>query len=110
MRESGDSPAIIQGRLQIRDITFRFENSGYFKVRVKPRLRDVNVTEFTGRVVGDDDNKVGTAAIKDRGTLTARVNSNGDTVKIEIVNATPLPSVITAAAWRGLFNEIARQG
>lgn len=110
MRDDGDSPAILDGRLQVRDITFRHEKTGYYKVVVTPRLRSANDYEFTGRVVGDDDNQVGTAAIDDFGSFMARVNSDGETAKIEITNDTPFPSVITAAAWRGMFNEIARQG
>jgi hypothetical protein len=110
MRDDGDSPAILDGRLQVRDMTFRHEQTGYYKVVVTPRLRAANDYEFTGRVVGDDDNQVGTAAIDDFGSFMARVNSDGETAKIEIKNDTPFPSVITAAAWRGMFNEIARQG
>lgn len=110
MRDEADGNAIIQGRLQIRDITFRHENTGYYKVSVTPRLRPANDYEFTGRVVGDDDNQVGTAAIDDQGSFMARVNSDGETAKIEVMNDTPFPSVIVAAAWRGYFNEIARQG
>lgn len=110
MRERDDSPAIIDGRLQVRDITFQHVSSGYYKVTVTPRLRSANEYEFTGRVVGDDDNQIGSAAIDDEGTFRARVNSDGTTVTITVSNDTPFPSVITAAAWRGYFNEIARQG
>lgn len=106
----GDGPAIIDGRLQLRDITFSHQETGYYKVTVTPRQRTANVFEFTGRVVGDQDNQIGSAPIDDRGNFTALVNTNGETGKIEITNDTPFPSVITAASWRGFFNEISRQG
>lgn len=110
MREGPDSPAILDGRLQIRDITFSHEETGYYKVQITPIQRTANVYEFTGRTIGDNENQIGSAAIDDRGTFTAIVNSNGETVKIEVINDTPFPSVITAASWRGYFNEITRQG
>ena len=110
MRESEDAPVIIDGRLQVRDITFQHVDSGYYKVSVTPRLRDANDYEFTGRVVGDDDNIVGAAAIDAEGKFRARVNSDGTTARIVISNDTPFPSVITSAAWRAFFNEISRQG
>jgi hypothetical protein len=110
MREDGDSPAILDGRLQIRDITFSHENTGYYKVAVTPLQRTVDNYEFTGRTIGETENQIGSAPIDDRGTFMALVNSNGETVKIEVINDTPFPSVITAATWRGFFNEITRQG
>lgn len=110
MRERADDPAIITGRLQVRDITFQYQDTGYFKVQVTPLARSVDTYEFTGRTLGDDDNVVGAAAIDDFGSFRAQVLTNGETGKIEIINDTPFPSVIVAAAWRGFFNELSRQG
>jgi hypothetical protein len=110
MREDADSPAILDGRLQLRDITFSHEDTGYYKVRVTPIQRTALDYEFTGRTIGDNQNQIGAAPIDDRGTFTSLVNSDGETAKIEVINDTPFPSVITAATWRGFFNEITRQG
>ncbi len=110
MRERGDSPAILNGRLQVRDLILQYEKSGFFTVDITPRARSVNTYTFSGRVLGDEDNQVGVAAIDDLGSFRAMVNSRGETVKIEVKNDSPFPSVITAAAWRGFFNEISRQG
>ncbi len=107
--QDGES-AILNGRLQMRDMRLAYVESGYFKVEVIPRLRDTKTYEFTGRVVGDDNNVVGSAAIDDLGTFRFIVNSNGETCRILVKNDTPFPSVITSASWRGFFNEISRQG
>jgi hypothetical protein len=110
MREADNEPAIISGRLQIKDITFQYKDTGYFKVTVTPRFRGANDFEFSGNVLGDAETVIGSAPINSRGSLTARVHSDGSTAKIEVSNDTPLPSIITAASWRGFFNEISRQG
>lgn len=105
---SEDGRAIISGRLQLRDMTVSFINTGYFKVTVTPLVRTPRSREFTGRVLGSASNTVGAAAIEAEGTYRFPVLSKADTVKIEIINDTPYPSVITAASWRGMFNEISR--
>ena len=110
MRETADSAAILNGRLQVKDIRFHFVSSGYFSVDVTPQNRDTDKYEFTGSEVGNSETTVDGAPIISEGTFRARVMSNGATCKIEVVNNTPFPSVITAAAWRGFFNEVSRQG
>jgi hypothetical protein len=110
MRTRGTDPAIITGKLQVKDINFHYQDTGYFKVQVTPLQRDVDTYEFTGRIIGDADNVVGQAAIDDFGTFRAQVLTNGETGTIEVINDTPFPSVIVAAAWRGFFNELSRQG
>ena len=110
MRTEGDSPAIITGKLQVRDITFQYQGTGYFRVDVTPLARSVDSYEFTGRILGDADNVIGSAAIDDFGAFRAQVLTNGQTGKIELINDTPFPSIIVSAAWRGFFNEVTRQG
>jgi hypothetical protein len=110
LRETEESPAIISGRLQVRDISFRYETTGYFKVVVTPMARTAQKSEFSGNVVGSSDTQVGSAPISDSGVFTVPVRSDGSTAKIEIKNDSPFPSIIVGASWRGFFNELSRQG
>lgn len=113
MREGGSStgvgPAILNGRLQLRDIVFFHEDTGYYVVQVTPQARSAVQYPFTGRIIGDENNIVGQPAIQEEGKFKVPILSNALTVKIEILNDSPQPSVITGASWRGFFNEISRQ-
>lgn len=110
MRETNDGEAILTGVLKVNDMTWEYEKTGYFKVSVTPEFRDTDVYEFTGRVLGDEDNVIGAAAIDDFGEFQNMVLTDGKTGKIVVNNDTPFPCVLTAAAWRGFFNEVSRQG
>jgi hypothetical protein len=113
MREAGSSagvgPAILNGRLQLRDMTFFHEDTGYYFVQVTPLHRPAVQYPMTGRILGDGNNLVGQPAIVDEGKHKVPILSNALTVKIEVINDSPLPSVITGATWRGFFNELSRQ-
>lgn len=110
MREGDEDPAIISGRLQVKDISFNYEETGYFTVTVTPLGRDAREYVFIGNIAGDAQTVAGTPPIDDEGVFRAGVGSDGRTVTIEIENDSPFPSVITAASWRGFFNELSRQG
>lgn len=102
--------AMRTGRLQMKNITFSFKNTGYFEVHVTPKARDTKVWKMTGHILGDASFTIGSPTILENGTYTAKVGSKGDTVKIEVVNSSPYPSVITGATWRGFYNNIVLQG
>lgn len=109
MRESIEGPAILNGTLTLLDMTFKYTETGYFKVTVTPEFRDPNVFQFEGRIVGSGNNIIGQAAIEDSGEFRVGVGGSGQDTLIVVENDTVLPSVITSLAWRGFFNEITRQ-
>lgn len=106
MRE-GDT-AIINGRLQLRHMSLRYEDSGYFKVDVTPQYRDTRTYEMTGRILGAGDNQVQAFNLSS-GSYRFLVSSNAETVNIRVGSDSFLPFTITSAAWVGFFNEISRQ-
>lgn len=107
VREAEDERTVTAGRTQMRYISFDYEDSGYFEIHVTPKARTTRVKKFTGRVLGSEDNKIGSNPIES-GTIRARVNSRADTVTIAIKNDTHLPHRITSAFWTGFFNELSR--
>lgn len=103
-----DGTTLTNGRLQLKRISFDYEDTGFFQVRVTPSQRTARTFSMTGRVLGDGSNNIGSVPIIS-GTQRFPVGSKGDTVKIEVLNSTHLPCKITSAFWVGMFNELTRQ-
>lgn len=101
---------ITSGRFQLRNITFNYKQSGFFKVRVTPEFRDPRTFAFTGRIVGSGDSRIGIPAISSLGAFRVPVMSRGDTVQIEVINDSEKPMNITSIDYVGFFNELTRQG
>ena len=107
LRDEGGA-AQINGRLQLKDLTLDYTDTGYFKVEVTPEKRSTQTYEFTGRTIGGT-NPIGAAAIDENGTFKVPVLAGSHQVQINIKNDTPFPSVINSLSWRGLYNEITAQ-
>ncbi len=101
--------AIINGRLQLRTMGLRYENTGYFTVSVVPQGRASMDWTFSGRILGSADNQVQRFPILS-GTFRFGVRSNADSVTIRIGSDKFMPFSIVSAVWTGFFNEVSRQG
>lgn len=100
--------AIVNGRLQLRQMTLRYANSGYFTVKVLPAYRDEKLHTFTGRILGSGSNQIQKFSISS-GRFRFLVGSGAENVNIRIGSDQFLPFTITSGAWIGFFNEISRQ-
>lgn len=109
LRDANGS-AVTTGRLQLRHMFLNYRNTGYFEVWVTPEARSTRIWKMTGKILGSARNVIGSPSIEELGAYRVRVESRADTTKIEIVNSSPYPSVITGGAWVGFYNNIARQG
>jgi len=98
---NGQQP-IGEGRLQLRRMTLSYSGTGYFRVEVTPKYRNLYRYVFSGRVVGSGQNVIGQVAIE-QGTFRFPVASKNDQVQIDIVNDSPLPSTFLSAEWEGFF-------
>jgi len=107
LRDSSDQ-TITTGRLQIKRLWVNYADTGFFQFKVTPTSRTARTFAMTGRVLGDAGNLIGRVPIVS-GSQRFPVGSRGDTVKLEIINSTHLPSKITSVAWIGQFNELTRQ-
>jgi len=101
--------AIVNGRLQLRHMTLRYTDAGFFNVTVTPYGRDPKTWTFTGRRVGDFLNRIQSYPITS-GKFRFWINSNSETTEIKVWSDSFLPYTITSAAWIGFFNEVSRQG
>ncbi|MFG1227145.1 phage nozzle protein [Xanthobacter wiegelii] len=101
--------AIVNGRLQLRVMTLRFTDSGFFNITITPYGRDPKTWTYTGRQLGDVSNTIQSFPITS-GRYRFWINSNSESTSIKIWSSTFLPYTITSAAWIGFFNEVSRQG
>ncbi len=101
---------VTSGRYQLRNITFNYRETGFFKVQITPEFRDPRTHAFTGRIVGSGDSRIGVPAISQLGSFRVPVMSRGDTVKIAVINDSEKPMIITSIDYVGFFNELTRQG
>ena len=104
-----DNVPILNGRLQLQDITVLVEKTGYYKMQItSDGGRDVKSETFEGKVLGGGL-AVDDASVQDADSQRHVVHSRGDDTKVEFINDTAAPSVITSLQWRGYFNELSRQ-
>jgi len=88
-------------RLQLRKVSFNFNDTGYFEVDVTSTGRDANKTTFTGRTLGQIDNLLGYSAVVQDGTQEVGIQSQASQTDITITNDTHLPCIFQSAEWEG---------
>ncbi len=93
-RSDGGIETVVSGRHQIRYMTFVYDNTAYFSVRVTPLVGGDPGTSvdypFTGRWVSAGS-ALGSVGSED-GDFRVPIFSQSDSVKIEILNDSPFPS------------------
>ncbi|AXN54101.1 tail tubular protein B [Pelagibacter phage HTVC109P] len=99
--------AITSGRYQIRNISFDYENSGYFQVEVTPENRTKNTTFMTGYVIGftGAPNNVAIAT----GTLRVPVQARNTAFELEIKSSSHLPMHLASAEVEGYYHRRSRR-
>ena len=95
----GDASDI--ARFQLRTISFTYNDTGTFTVTQTNGRRDPTSAVFTGRLLGDLANLLDQSAVDTSGNFKVGVQSQAKESKIEITNASPLPSVFQKAEWEG---------
>ena len=100
--------AVTSGRYQIRNISFNFENSGFFQVEVTPNNRDKSTTIMNGYVIGTSTSLVGQPAISS-GTLRVPVQCRNTEFVMDIKSNSHLPVYIADAEIEGYYHARSRR-
>jgi len=79
-----------------------YYDTGFFKVSVEPRGRNVSTLVFTGRVVGSSNNTINRLPIE-TGTFKFPVLAKSDLVGITIESDSFLPCAFQSAEWEGYY-------
>ena len=98
---SGSRSAIKDGRLQIRNWTVSFNDTGFFQTSVIPKGRSESTTTFTGAIVSSAT--VNGVNLED-GDYTFAVQSRNDQLTVKLTNNSHLPSNFINAEWQAYYN------
>lgn len=96
--DGGGQVAITTGRLQVRNMSVTYSQTGFFEAHVSAYGETPSVYTFTGVVLGEAT--VG-APYLGEGTFNFPIMSRNDKVVIDLVNDTHLPCVFLSAEWEG---------
>ena len=96
----GSRISVKEGRLQIRNWSVSFNDTGFFTTQVIPVGRDTSNTTFTGTITGTG--LLGTVNLED-GDYTFAVQSENDKLTIKLLNDSHLPSNFINANWEGYY-------
>ena len=97
---TGSRTRVREGRLQIRNWTVSYNDTGFFQTSVTPVGRDESTTTFTGTVLGTG--LTGTVNLED-GDFTFAVQSRNENLTIKLTNNSHLPSNFVNAEWEGYY-------
>jgi len=98
--QQGSRTRIREGRLQIRNWTVSFNDTGFFTSEVTPVGRSTSSSTFTGTIVGTG--LAGTVNLED-GDFTFAVQSRNENLTIELKNNSHLPCNFVNAEWEGYY-------
>ena len=102
----GQKPQTIS-RLQLRNITLNFANTGNFTARVTHTNRITEDTDdklFTGRKVSQASNKTNQTSIINSGSFKVPLLGNSKNIKLELLSSSHLPCEFQSAEWEGFYH------
>ena len=96
----GSRISIKEGRLQIRNWSVNFNNTGFFTTLVQPVGRSSSSTTFTGTITGTG--LLGTVNLAD-GDYAFAVQSESDKLTVTLASDSHLPCNFINASWQGYY-------
>ena len=105
--DNGSTQALIEGRLQLRQMWFNYADSGYFKVTVDIKDKQAYVYEYTSRFLGTRFNILGAMPFT-TGSFKFPIQAKNENVNICLETDTPLPVSLVGAGWIGNYQRRTR--
>lgn len=105
--DNGSTQALIEGRLQLRQMWFNYADSGYFKVTVDIKDKQAYVYEYTSRLLGTRFNILGAMPFA-TGSFKFPIQAKNENVNICLETDTPLPVSLVGAGWIGNYQRRTR--
>jgi hypothetical protein len=105
---SNNNEPIATGRLQLRNMTLLYSNTGEFETHVTPTGRATSIKKFKGRILGAASLLVSRVSLE-TGKFKFPILSKSDEVKIELISESFLPLSFQSAEWEGYFTVRSRK-
>ena len=105
--DNGNTQAVTDGRLQLRQMWFNYSNSGYFKVTVDIDNKTTYVYEYTSRLLGTHFNILGEMPFT-TGSFRFPIQAKNENCTITLETDTPLPIALVGAGWIGNYQRRTR--
>ena len=105
--DNGSTQALIEGRLQLRQMWFNYADSGYFKITVDIKDKQAYVYEYTSRLLGTRFNILGAMPFT-TGSFKFPIQAKNENVTICLETDTPLPVSLVGAGWIGNYQRRTR--
>lgn len=105
--DNGNTQALIEGRLQLRQMWFNYADSGYFKITVDIKDKQAYVYEYTSRLLGTRFNILGAMPFT-TGSFKFPIQAKNENVNICLETDTPLPVSLVGAGWIGNYQRRTR--
>lgn len=99
--------APLVGRLQLRFMTLNYVNTGFFQIGVQVGLRNPQLYQYTGRRLGDSNNRLGQVPIDD-GRYRFPLLGNSKDTQIWIESDSHLPCSFQSAEWEAVHHRHSR--
>lgn len=94
--------ALLEGRLQLRQLWINYADSGYFVVKVDVLDKDTYEYINTGRTLGTTDSTLGKLMFS-TGKFTVPIQSLNTNCKISVESDAPAPVALIGAGWIGNY-------
>lgn len=105
--DNGSTQALIEGRLQLRQMWFNYADSGYFKITVDIKDKQAYVYEYTSRLLGTRFNILGAMPFT-TGSFKFPIQAKNENVNICLETDAPLPVSLVGAGWIGNYQRRTR--
>jgi len=108
LTDSETRVAPLVGRLMLRFMTLNYVDSGFFQVGVQSGTRPEVINTFTGRRIGDINNRLGQVPIDDGRYRFPIMGQAPDTV-VWIETDSHLPCAFLSAEWEAAYHRHSRR-
>lgn len=105
--DTGNTQAITDGRLQLRQMWFNYSDSGYFKISVDVANKTTYTYEYTSRFLGTRFNILGEMPFT-TGSFRFPIQAKNENCTITLETDAPLPIALVGAGWIGNYQRRTR--
>ena len=102
-KAGGSSTSVNIGRLQLKNMSLVYGDTGYFEVVLTPLARTATTYKFTGQLLGSSSFTLGTPNLES-GTFKFPIQCKNEDTVIDITSDSYIPCNFLSAEWEGIFS------